>query len=161
MVVKREGGVPPGGALSLSRPRVCVCVVAALPPTECGRDAGRGEAEAHTGEEPKRTRRGGLRPALGCSLARFVGCCRRAAEGGAMAKVGEGDPRWLVSDRTDGRNVNGWHWEEKNALAWSKKRIHELLREAGRRPGETGEDRYAVRPPVREAPGACRGRTLW
>ena len=72
-----------------------------------------------------------------------------------MAKVGEGDPRWLVSDRTDGRNVNGWHWEEKNALAWSKKRIHELLREAGRRPGETGEDRYAVRPPVREAPGAA------
>jgi hypothetical protein len=27
-----------------------------------------------------------------------------------MAKVGEGDPRWLVENRPDGRNVLGWHW---------------------------------------------------
>lgn len=31
-----------------------------------------------------------------------------------MAKFGEGDPRWLVEERSDGRNVNAWHWEEKN-----------------------------------------------
>lgn len=31
-----------------------------------------------------------------------------------MAKVGEGDPRWIVSERTDGANVNAWHWEERD-----------------------------------------------
>ena len=31
-----------------------------------------------------------------------------------MAKVGEGDPRWIVSNRDDGKNVNAWHWEEKD-----------------------------------------------
>lgn len=31
-----------------------------------------------------------------------------------MAKVGEGDARWIVSDRSDGKNVNSWHWEEKD-----------------------------------------------
>lgn len=25
-----------------------------------------------------------------------------------MAKLGEGDPRWLVQERKDGTNVNGW-----------------------------------------------------
>ncbi len=27
-----------------------------------------------------------------------------------MAKVGEGDARWIVEDRKDGTNVSGWHW---------------------------------------------------
>ena len=27
-----------------------------------------------------------------------------------MARWGEGDERWIVSDRPDGTNVNGWHW---------------------------------------------------
>lgn len=44
-----------------------------------------------------------------------------------MAKWGEGDPRWLVEHRSDGKNVNGWHWEEKNKLEWSKQRLAELL----------------------------------
>jgi len=26
----------------------------------------------------------------------------------AMAKIGEGDPRWIVSVREDGTNVNQW-----------------------------------------------------
>eukprot|EP01122_Echinamoeba_exundans_P004300 TRINITY_DN14319_c0_g1_i1.p1 TRINITY_DN14319_c0_g1~~TRINITY_DN14319_c0_g1_i1.p1 ORF type:complete len:377 (+),score=98.98 TRINITY_DN14319_c0_g1_i1:102-1133(+) len=29
-----------------------------------------------------------------------------------MAKIGEGDPRWIVDNRTDGKNVNNWHWNE-------------------------------------------------
>jgi len=33
-----------------------------------------------------------------------------------MAKFGEGDERWIVSERDDGRNVGGWHWEDKNVL---------------------------------------------
>ena len=33
-----------------------------------------------------------------------------------MAKVGEGDPRWIVTNRADGQNVNGWHWVEHNCL---------------------------------------------
>ncbi|GAB0492447.1 hypothetical protein MMPV_003709 [Pyropia vietnamensis] len=37
-----------------------------------------------------------------------------------MAKVGEGDPRWIVADRADGTNVNGWHWSERDVSAWAK-----------------------------------------
>ena len=44
-----------------------------------------------------------------------------------MAKWGEGDPRWLVEHREDGKNVNGWHWSEVNRLEWSKQRLAELL----------------------------------
>lgn len=45
-----------------------------------------------------------------------------------MAKWGEGDERWKVEDLGDsGRNVNGWHWVENNALPWSKDRLKELL----------------------------------
>ncbi|QDZ22826.1 activator of heat shock protein ATPase [Chloropicon primus] len=42
-----------------------------------------------------------------------------------MAKVGEGDARWIVSDREDGTNVNAWHWQETDVLSWSQKRITE------------------------------------
>lgn len=44
-----------------------------------------------------------------------------------MALQGEGDPRWVVREREDGRNVNGWHWEEKDVSSWAKGRINELL----------------------------------
>jgi len=44
-----------------------------------------------------------------------------------MAKWGEGDPRWIVEERPDATNVNNWHWTEKNADAWSKKKLEELL----------------------------------
>ena len=74
-----------------------------------------------------------------------------------MAKVGEGDKRWLVEDRKDGTNVrhafvdpcntslpalvmdlpetmfgiqvNSWHWAEKDVLTWAKTRLTELLGE--------------------------------
>ena len=29
-----------------------------------------------------------------------------------MAKWGEGDPRWIVEERSDSHNVNNWHWKE-------------------------------------------------
>lgn len=44
-----------------------------------------------------------------------------------MAKWGEGDPRWLVEHREDGKNVNGWHWSEVNRLEWSKQRLAGML----------------------------------
>eukprot|EP01121_Diplochlamys_sp_Union-15-3_P021466 TRINITY_DN8708_c0_g1_i1.p1 TRINITY_DN8708_c0_g1~~TRINITY_DN8708_c0_g1_i1.p1 ORF type:complete len:321 (-),score=59.62 TRINITY_DN8708_c0_g1_i1:36-998(-) len=44
-----------------------------------------------------------------------------------MAKVGEGDPRWLVSNRKDGKNVGNWHWEEKNLLPLTKQKTEELF----------------------------------
>ena len=44
-----------------------------------------------------------------------------------MAKWGEGDPRWIVEQRDDGRNVNNWHWTEKNATQWSKDCLKRLL----------------------------------
>eukprot|EP00899_Mesostigma_viride_P015898 jgi/Mesvir1/24309/Mv10997-RA.1 len=48
-----------------------------------------------------------------------------------MAKWGEGDPRWLVQERSDGKNINGWHWEERDLTPWAKKRIGELIESAG------------------------------
>lgn len=32
-----------------------------------------------------------------------------------MAKLGEGDERWIVKERDDGRNVNAWHWSARAA----------------------------------------------
>mmetsp|Transcript_29423 Transcript_29423/g.47519 ORF Transcript_29423/g.47519 Transcript_29423/m.47519 type:complete len:371 (-) Transcript_29423:688-1800(-) len=46
-----------------------------------------------------------------------------------MAKIGEGDPRWIVKERADGQNVNNWHWVERDCTAWAKSRITELLAE--------------------------------
>lgn len=40
---------------------------------------------------------------------------------------GEGDSRWLVTDRADGQNVGAWHWEEVNKMKWSRQRLTELL----------------------------------
>ncbi len=44
-----------------------------------------------------------------------------------MALKGEGDPRWVVREREDGRNVNGWHWTDKDVSTWAHSRIKELL----------------------------------
>lgn len=44
-----------------------------------------------------------------------------------MATWDDKDPRWLVSDRKDGANVNGWHWEERNMMGWSRDKLTELL----------------------------------
>ncbi|KAI8474912.1 MAG: activator of Hsp90 ATPase [Monoraphidium minutum] len=44
-----------------------------------------------------------------------------------MAKWDERDPRWLVQNREDGKNVGGWHWEERNVMAWAKQQLEELL----------------------------------
>lgn len=44
-----------------------------------------------------------------------------------MAKWGKGDPRWIVEDRPDAKNVNNWHWTEKNASGWSKETFKRLF----------------------------------
>ena len=44
-----------------------------------------------------------------------------------MAKVGEGDERWIVKEREDGKNCNNWHWSETNLTAWSKEKLTEAL----------------------------------
>lgn len=44
-----------------------------------------------------------------------------------MAKWGEGDPRWIVEERDDAKNVNNWHWTERDASAWSTEKIKNLL----------------------------------
>lgn len=47
-----------------------------------------------------------------------------------MAKWGEGDERWKVTDLGEsGRNVNSWHWEESNVLPWCRARLEELLKD--------------------------------
>mmetsp|Transcript_47345 Transcript_47345/g.153854 ORF Transcript_47345/g.153854 Transcript_47345/m.153854 type:complete len:431 (-) Transcript_47345:154-1446(-) len=42
-----------------------------------------------------------------------------------MAKLGEGDQRWIVKEREDGRNCNNWHWTSKDV---SKNTKEELIR---------------------------------
>lgn len=44
-----------------------------------------------------------------------------------MALRGEGDPRWVVRERQDGRNVNGWHWEDKDVTVWAQDRLKQLI----------------------------------
>ncbi|KAH6812790.1 Aha1 domain-containing protein [Perilla frutescens var. frutescens] len=44
-----------------------------------------------------------------------------------MARMGEGDKRWIVEDRADGTNVHNWHWAETNCLEWSRKFLEHLL----------------------------------
>mmetsp|Transcript_24286 Transcript_24286/g.76424 ORF Transcript_24286/g.76424 Transcript_24286/m.76424 type:complete len:354 (+) Transcript_24286:104-1165(+) len=44
-----------------------------------------------------------------------------------MAKIGEGDDRWIVAERQDGTNVNNWHWKEIDAMQWSKKHLEEMF----------------------------------
>jgi len=44
-----------------------------------------------------------------------------------MAEWGQGDPRWIVEQRADGKNVNAWHWEEKDSTAWVKEHVAQDL----------------------------------
>ncbi|KAF5397126.1 Activator of heat shock protein ATPase [Paragonimus heterotremus] len=44
-----------------------------------------------------------------------------------MAKWGQGDPRWIVEERADAKNVNNWHWTEKNATQWSIEMIKKIF----------------------------------
>lgn len=44
-----------------------------------------------------------------------------------MARVGEGDERWLVQDRADGKNVGNWHWTEKSLFPWAKQQIEKTF----------------------------------
>jgi len=40
-----------------------------------------------------------------------------------MAKVGEGDDRWIVKERDDGKNCNNWHWSETDLTGWSEDKL--------------------------------------
>jgi len=51
------------------------------------------------------------------------------------------DPRWLVEPRTDGTNVNGWHWQDKNRFTWAKARLEQALPELP--PAQTGNLRIS------------------
>jgi len=46
-----------------------------------------------------------------------------------MAKLGEGDPRWLVKERNDGKNVGDWHWTEGDLTPWAKETLTKRLGE--------------------------------
>lgn len=45
-----------------------------------------------------------------------------------MAKWGEGDPRWIVENRSDAHNVNNWHWREVDSSEWSKDFLKNALK---------------------------------
>lgn len=36
------------------------------------------------------------------------------------AEVGKGDPRWIVKERDDGKNVGAWHWEERDMFPFAR-----------------------------------------
>jgi len=42
-----------------------------------------------------------------------------------MALFGQGDPRWIVHSREDGKNVNNWHWTETDFTNWAKNKLAE------------------------------------
>ena len=42
------------------------------------------------------------------------------------AEAGKGDPRWIVQDRQDGKNVGSWHWEERDMMMWAREQLPEL-----------------------------------
>jgi hypothetical protein len=45
-----------------------------------------------------------------------------------MAKLGEGDDRWIVQERADGANCNNWHWTTKDMTARVKAELSEKMR---------------------------------
>ena len=47
-----------------------------------------------------------------------------------------GEPHWIVTNREDGTNVNGWHWVEKDCIHWIEGRVGEKV--PGAVLGETG-----------------------
>merc|ERR1711959_111577 len=49
---------------------------------------------------------------------------------GRMAKWGEGDERWIVEDRSDGQNVNSWHWSEKDITASARDSLDSAVKNA-------------------------------
>ncbi|XP_020599461.1 activator of 90 kDa heat shock protein ATPase homolog [Phalaenopsis equestris] len=55
-----------------------------------------------------------------------------------MAKYGEGDKRWIVSERADGTNVHNWHWVERDCLEWSRSLLSSLLSDLTLLNGEGG-----------------------
>jgi len=80
-----------------------------------------------------------------------------------MAKVGEGDPRWVVQSRDDGKNVNNWHWSETDCLAWSKKYLISLLSDLSIFDDEQG---YIKTKEVSSVTGECtanvrKGKTIF
>ncbi|EPY21286.1 hypothetical protein STCU_08614 [Strigomonas culicis] len=69
-----------------------------------------------------------------------------------MAAVGEGDPRWIVSERKDGANVNSWHWGGARPLQAHARGAEEALR------GPAHRGRVGGRPVLPRDRGAQRGK---
>ena len=45
-----------------------------------------------------------------------------------MAKIGEGDDRWIVKDRADGANCNNWHWTTKDVSGHVKDALNQAVK---------------------------------
>ena len=44
-----------------------------------------------------------------------------------MARWEQRDPRWIVEEREDAKNVNNWHWTERDVTEWSKHKLKKLF----------------------------------
>lgn len=58
-----------------------------------------------------------------------------------MAKIGEGDQRWIVQERKDGKNVNNWHWTEKDISNFAKEVFTNTFRNLA---VDTGDDNASI-----------------
>ena len=47
-----------------------------------------------------------------------------------MAKIGEGDERWIVKEREDGANCNNWHWTTKDSSSNVRQALSEAVKGA-------------------------------
>lgn len=74
-----------------------------------------------------------------------------------MAKWGEGDSRWIVEDREDGKNVGAWHWEERNMRDWAEKRLQQMISEGA--PRTSAGDCTVVLASLKELKGDCHLHT--
>merc|ERR1711959_419743 len=53
---------------------------------------------------------------------------------GPMAKWGQGDDRWIVEERKDGANVNGWHWSATSVFDEARGLLESMLEDEGVNP---------------------------
>lgn len=62
-----------------------------------------------------------------------------------MAKVGEGDPRWIVSERQDGANVNSWHWQERDLSKHTHEQLSTAFADLPVDDAEQGDEKTSVK----------------
>lgn len=79
-----------------------------------------------------------------------------------MALIGQTDSRWIVSRRSDGKNVNNWHWTEKDLFTWCQERFETVFKNVDI-PSETSQLTITGTDSVKGEMIVCnrKGKTLY